>query len=674
MVRFDEVTEFMNQMMKVQVLPSSGKRKILEDDSKTLLDPNLIMDTRHRIFRENLSDSPAKCSVLAEARRLMTHEQTKELHLKREQENLEKELRKFEKELNRSRPKFHGPYTCSKRNLVSSDNEDFWRTSSRVRVKAARNRARKNSGQQNAGFIQVTSKGINTKDSENELIAADDEVPCFGSIKVTIRGKSDYGRDERRLCALRSCFAALRQNAKEERRLRDIKVKIQEIEALRKMRKYFDIWRAYVEKARKVAQARIIEREVSDEQKIEMFINAITEKQKELMKCRRSKSDHVSGAFSSPDNREIQKKDVHGKRAIVESPAESRLKAQKRIIEKQRVQLEKQNKIIEELKLKQMQEEICKAGKETMSVAKDTLTHCGRKTKRTLIQLMRQAGYRDKSLTVSLRAPSPPKFLIQMEIRAEARKQRIKVAEEERRKKLEEQKRQEEQARLEEEMDRKRLQQEALREARRIREEQEQYRLREIERFRKLNNKANEFYRRYLLRHYLLEPFLALVEMRNGHIKKAEDYHRKNLMKKILVVWRTETEKKIDAKIERAVSLYNKNVLCRAFRTWNQISKEGSMNFQVAKDFYDMKVLDKCFKTWQIRTFERKMRYQEKEKIAQKHYLMRLQSNSLKKWQRYPQIAAEMKESEIRKRELRQIVQKLIPDFEPNYEDAMIEI
>lgn len=56
-----------------------------------------------------------------------------ELQLKREQAFIERELRKFEQDLQKSRPKFCG--LCSRKNIASSDDENFWRTSSRVKVK-----------------------------------------------------------------------------------------------------------------------------------------------------------------------------------------------------------------------------------------------------------------------------------------------------------------------------------------------------------------------------------------------------------------------------------------------------------------------------------------------------------------------------------------------------------
>lgn len=60
----------------------------------------------------------------------------RELQLKKEQAFMERELRKFEQDLQKSRPKFYGP--CSRKTIASSNDENFWRTSSRVKVKLPR--------------------------------------------------------------------------------------------------------------------------------------------------------------------------------------------------------------------------------------------------------------------------------------------------------------------------------------------------------------------------------------------------------------------------------------------------------------------------------------------------------------------------------------------------------
>lgn len=69
MVHINEVTDLMDQMMKVEIFRSSEKLRMVKDEETTFLDPNLIMDARHRILREDLSVSPTESSVLAEARR-----------------------------------------------------------------------------------------------------------------------------------------------------------------------------------------------------------------------------------------------------------------------------------------------------------------------------------------------------------------------------------------------------------------------------------------------------------------------------------------------------------------------------------------------------------------------------------------------------------------------------
>lgn len=69
MVLFDEARMLMNEMMKVTIFQPSEKRRMLKDESKSFLDPNLVMDARHRIFREDVANSSAKSSALAEAER-----------------------------------------------------------------------------------------------------------------------------------------------------------------------------------------------------------------------------------------------------------------------------------------------------------------------------------------------------------------------------------------------------------------------------------------------------------------------------------------------------------------------------------------------------------------------------------------------------------------------------
>ncbi|XP_026675064.1 trichohyalin [Ceratina calcarata] len=666
MVHVDEVTNLMDQMMEVDIFRPSEKLRMLKDEEKTFLDPNLIMDARHRVLRENLPASPSRSSVLAEAKKLMTQEETRQMYMKKQQRFLERELKRFELELTKSRPKFSESYACKKRNFAPSDDEDFWGTTRKLRSKTSEQISARRERIVDCIREKLSETDVSSLKGEdkNILKEAKCEAPCIGSIKITIKDKPNFETEAQRLCILRKFFDALKQNAVEEQRLRDIKIKIQQRTVSQLTRKYFDIWRTRTREAKSAEQKRKEKQEVSEERRIEMFINAITEHQRELMKNQKPKIKDVKAVKES--SKESEKRKVSRvKHVIVESPAQSRLNAQKQIIEKQKAKLAEQNRIIEELRLRQMQSEISQANRDTVDIAKETLTHCGQKTRRTLVQLMQQNGYRDACLTVPRRPPDPPKFLLRMEARAEARRKRIKLAEESRRQKLEEQRRKEEAVRIEEEQKKRRLQQEAIAEARRLRKEQEENRQREIEKYQRLNNMADEFYRKYLLKRHVLKPLITLVEEKRNNMKKADDHYRENLLRTAFTAWRSEAERQYKMKIEITELIYSKNVMASVFEKWKQFAKEINAKYQVATDFHDMKLLDKYFKSWHVRTIELEAEYGKKVELANNFHENKLKSKYFGTWKRYLLITEEIKETEKRKDELRRLVQKVIPDFDP---------
>nr|XP_031829367.1 coiled-coil domain-containing protein 191 [Nomia melanderi] len=665
-----ELTDLLDRMMKTDIFHPSEKLRMIRDEEKSFLDPNLIMDARHRILREDLSVSPTKCSVLAEAKRLFTEEEDAKSYMKKQQRFLERELKRFEMEVLRSRPKFSRPYTCKRRTFAPSDDEEFWSACRRAKRKISEDTER--SSQDRLADAPWKKSMLPKADSALNDEKVENSEPPLGSIKVTITDKPNSEAELQRLDVLRKCFDALRSNAEEERRLRDIKTKIQQSVTSRITRKYFDIWRTRLRNETNDAQEEKEDPRVSEERKIELFINAITEHQKELMRTKKPRGKDDGPAAREFDTVTRRRSTVF-KAVAAESPAQSRLSAQKKIIESQRAKLAEQNKIIEELKLRETQKEIYRSSKETVHVVKETLTHCGKMTRRTLIQLMQQAGYRDESLTVPHQAPGAPKFLLRMEARAEARRERVKLAEESRRRKLEEQKMREEAARLEEEQKKRRLQQEAAAEARRLRREQEQNRLREIERHNRLNNIADQFYRRYLLRRYLIEPLIALVERKKSNVRKADDHYRETLTRKIFVAWRRETEAELLARITIAESVYNKRLTISAFGEWRRMVKEENLKYQVATDFCEIKLLDRYFALWRTVTLELKAERERNEELAGRHYVNQLKRRYLFTWRRYLAIAADITESEKRRNELRQLVQTVIPDFNPKQRGVALE-
>lgn len=233
---------------------------------------------------------------------------------------------------------------------------------------------------------------VESKDPTQTLLNKTEDS-SFSNIKVIIKDKSSSASEEQRLLILRHCFEAFRKNARNKRRLREIKASIQNIVSRKNLKLCIRTWKLYVESAKKTQKERIMEMRGFEARKIEVLIDNITETQKELTKCPRVESKRSYSNGITMRDGEVRSKTIC-KPHIVESPSQNRLNVQKEIIRKQRMKLAEQNKIIEELKLKQIQEEITRANEETVNAAKETLTHCAQQTKRNLIQLLRQAGYK----------------------------------------------------------------------------------------------------------------------------------------------------------------------------------------------------------------------------------------------------------------------------------------
>ncbi|XP_068990667.1 coiled-coil domain-containing protein 191 isoform X2 [Neodiprion pinetum] len=635
-VHFEEVKDVMEQMLRTPIFETPEKR-MLATLSKKMLDPNLVMDVRHKIFHEPLSLSPSKDVILQEAKRLILNEETQALYRRQEENMLESELKRFQSHLQKSRPKFRGPYICSRKIMANSNDDQFW-----------------------AGLTGIAKKEIEI------LSDTVTEIESSGRIEPQTEQSAK--------------LEALRRNVVQERQLQDLRIKVQERITTQRLQHTFHTWRTFVDNARNRAQLKKDGKEMSKERKIELFVNAISEKQKELAKLQnKTNSADISATLrrtqsaDHPINPISVKKNSAKTLTVVDPPAKHRLNAQRRIIAEQKAKLAEQNRIIEDLKLKQIEKETQRASQDTVNVAKEVLAHVGGRTRRTLIKLIRDEGCKDKSIVEPPRLPSPPKFLIRMEARAEARRERVKRAQEEREKKMEEKRKKEESERRAEDEERKRLQLEAQKEARRLREEQEQRRAREAERTKQLNQIADDFRRKYLLRRYMMEPFFRLIDTKYNYIKIADDHYQGSLLRRTLGIWLKETHERISVKMDLASAVYNRNILWYVFRDWRDFTRSEAKKMQVATDFHDMRLQEKCLRAWNAKTVESKVQTLNDEQLAREHYGKRLRAKYFARWKDYPTIAWDMKEKEKRKDKWRELVQRVIPDFDPKQRGVAIE-
>lgn len=205
-----------------------------------------------------------------------------------------------------------------------------------------------------------------------------------------------------------------------------------------------------------------------------------------------------------------------------------------------------------------------------------------------------------------------------------------------------------------------------------MREERERQRAREVERYKKLNAMAEAFYRKYLLRRYMT----ALVENKNNDMKRAEDYYKRCLLQRVFVMWRMEAERQSKVKSELAASLYNRNLLRYALQKWKEVVEEERRKDQVARDFcelIDTRLQNKYFKMWKLKAMEYKVEQSKRERLALRHYEEKLKIKYFNMWKRYPEIVPIIMERKRIRNMWREIVQEVIPDFDPRQRGVILE-
>ncbi|XP_058802333.1 trichohyalin [Phymastichus coffea] len=481
---------------------------------------------------------------------------------------------------------------------------------------------------------------------------------------------------------LRRAFGALRQHATRERELRQIRTAIETRSSTRRLRQCFASWRnkarqRALQAARKIAQH---DDKASKEEKIELLVEAIAERQKHQQQQQQQHSSEKKAKSAPPSASKAtsQARTLSGSkttsRDISSIVAKSRLQAQKRIIEEQRSKLEEQRRVIEEMRLKELDEQAKRTNKETMTMAKQALGQCDQRTRRSILHLMREQGCRDKTLTEIPQIPgNTPTFLLRMEARAEIRKQRIRQTEEIHQRRREEEKRREEIRRKEIEEQERQRQLQALKEAKRQRKELEERRKRELERNQRLEHMADQFYKRYLFRKYALEPLGSFVEQKRNYLQTADQHYGLTLMVKIFAAWKTEYLDQRAEKLRLAAKFYQRNLLWYSFHDWKHFALDMKQKYQVAVDFCEMKLQSKCIRAWFTLHLRIKGEEQQKEMKAKRHHDRRLKEMFFSTWRQYMEIADDVNERERRRDEWRDLIKKFIPNDTPKWKNVTLK-
>ncbi|NWI65112.1 CC191 protein, partial [Todus mexicanus] len=357
---------------------------------------------------------------------------------------------------------------------------------------------------------------------------------------------------------------------------------------------------------------------------------------------------------------------------------------QQRLIEEQRQQLQKQQKLIFELQEKQRlsrnTEEAAQAAvtQPLNNSASQTGEEKNKREKqsscKTTTHLSPPVSHEPENTIAVMQGRRPSSQLTSvhpivkaMEERAAQRAERRRKLEEAKQRREEEklaQLKAEEEAQQRKEAEEKEAQKEKRREERRQQKLKELEKQRRMEKEQQLQKKAKDHYEKVLLKKLGMLPWKRLREQAKKNLVVAQRHHCLSLQRKCLMTWLQNTQASLTEKVSRAEDFYSHVLLRRAFRNWLKYKDYLSALEERASTFHAACLMRKSFSAWFDLTMEEKNILREKLQIATEHSNKRLMLSALKAWRQYPFLMKKEREREERRNQLRRRVAEILPNFQ----------
>lgn len=327
----------------------------------------------------------------------------------------------------------------------------------------------------------------------------------------------------------------------------------------RLLKKYFNNWKAYNKMATESQNESTI-------QKIDIFISELHRMKTNRRKCIKSSSETVN-AKKRKENTEIKKE------TVTSECFKNRFKTQKEIILIQKEKLKEQSRIIDDLKLGIIKDELSKSLADT----KEDLKQIFVKSPNKLRTKMAASGLKIEDTLVNfiLNSSKAPKFLQQMERRALERAKNREIIRE--RKRLIDAEKQrifeeavEQKKRQDEEEKRKNL--EAIKEKQRADLERQKMIQANKEKYFENLRKAIWFYKRKLLRR-CLHRLQHNVYITQNNILKADRFCETKIKQHALKNWKSYLVAKYKKENEKADKLFKKRMCIKTFQYWKIVRK-----------------------------------------------------------------------------------------------------
>ncbi|KAL1497294.1 hypothetical protein ABEB36_008283 [Hypothenemus hampei] len=342
----------------------------------------------------------------------------------------------------------------------------------------------------------------------------------------------------------------------------------------------------------------------------------------------------------------------------------NRFKMQKSIINQQKSKIEEQTKIINELKLGIIREDLLKSIENTKIEIREIFSNCSQKLVMNKAPLFKAMEEREKIMVHSQQAP---KMIQKMHERALERAQYREIILE--RKRLIEDARQK---LLEEAIEKKRVLEEE--ERKRNLEIINEQRKKELQMQKIRQDKKREFERKLALAEEFYNHLLVkqcFQKLINNNVKSKENLtlaiaYCSNMQKmRVFKGWKQFIDDKNRKKYQIADGHLKSKVLKRAFNDLKEFKLEATRKMQVAEDMYDVKLTLHTFIHWHRFTCKQIMLQKKKTDISIKHNNRRLLFQYFYMWKSLPVIVQLEKAKEEKKRKWREKVWEIIPDYQP---------
>ncbi|XP_031622944.1 uncharacterized protein LOC116340532 [Contarinia nasturtii] len=409
-------------------------------------------------------------------------------------------------------------------------------------------------------------------------------------------------------------------------------------------------------------------------QKMEAFLQNITlERKRALNKLRRP------GNMLAPcHNAEYRRMTLHDPN--MESPRllirtyNNKLKTQQDIIELQKIKLQRQQRIITEMKLSKLLEDTNDAEnhlKEELSIVAKTGCQNSR-SKAKCLQIAGNLKDKDDDMKSELQAKgiTAPKFLIEMQARALEREMRHQEAQR-RREALE---REKEALKMAAEEEKRRLDEEAKRE--RIREYWRKRRLEKeieakkaLERMRFLTNLelAKAFNRSHLLK-WAMEKFKNIVRWKHRNKHVSTELRHRMLYRDYFHRWKKHTNRIWEERKAKADACYHLHCKLMAWAKWQECYMIMRRKVWLADDWFHLRLSERVFRAWNCVTAQTRLIFEIKTRQAEAHFNWYMKWKVLEHWRRLHAILKIEKDTEERRERWRSKIYELIPDYTPNVE------